>query len=131
MQTKTFETPALYGDHHVVEARRVLLAIPGVEDVYASSSFQVVQVSFNPDKISETEIEQALREAGYMGELTFPTEKGASTYNDNGGGAFFRSTTSYAQTKHIVNFAQHVQYLGRSLWPCPGMGVITPKEMED
>ena len=37
----------MYGDHHVVEVRRLLLEMPGVTDVYASSSFQVVEVAFD------------------------------------------------------------------------------------
>jgi len=131
MQTKTFETPALYGDHHVSEVRQILLGIPGVEDVYASSSFQVVQVSFDPEKTSESIIEKKLDEAGYLGELTFPVEKGTSPYEGNGGGAYFRRTKAYTQTKQSVNFSQNVSYLGRPLWPCPGMGVITHKEMEE
>ena len=131
MQTKTFETPALYGDHHVSEVRQILLAIPGVEDVYASSSFQVVQVTYDPEKTSVSELEKKLEEAGYLGELTFPIEKGTSPYEGNGGGAYFRRTTSYTQTKHTIGFAQNVSYLGRPLWPCPGMGVIKHTEMED
>jgi copper chaperone CopZ len=131
MQTKTFETPALYGDHHVSEVRQILLATQGVEDVYASSSFQIVQVTFDPEKISESELEKKLDDAGYLGKLTFPTEKGASPNEENGGGAFFRHTTAYTQTRHTVGFAQNVKYLGRPLWPCPGMGVIIHKEMEE
>jgi copper chaperone CopZ len=131
MQTKTFETPALYGDHHVSEVRQILLSIPGVEDVYASSSFQVVQVTFDPEKTSETEIGKKLDEAGYLGELTFPIEKGTSPYDGNGGAVYFRHTTAYTQTKLTVNFAQNVSFLGRPLWPCPGMGVITHKDMEE
>lgn len=131
MQTKTFNTPALYGDHHVIEVRQILLGIPGVQDVYASSSFQVVKVNFDPEKISETELEKKLDEAGYLGELTFPIEKGSSPYEGNGGEVYFRRTTAYTQTKQTVNFTQNVSYLGRPLWPCPGMGVITNKEMEE
>lgn len=130
MQSKTFETPALYGDHHVSEVRRLLLENPGVEDVYASSSFQLVQVTFNPEKTSEAELEKILDEAGYLGELTFPVETGASPYDGNGNETYFRHTTAYVQTQQTVSFVQNVSYLGRPLWPCPGMGVITQKEME-
>ena len=41
MKTLSLELPAMYGDHHVIEVRRILLEIDGVKDVYASSSFQV------------------------------------------------------------------------------------------
>lgn len=130
MQSKTFETPALYGDHHVSEVRRILLENPGVDDVYASSSFQLVQVTFDPEKTNESELEKILDEAGYLGELTFPVETGASPYGGNGKESYFRHTTTYIQTQKTVSFAQNVSYLGRPLWPCPGMGVITHKEME-
>lgn len=130
MQTKTFETPALYGDHHVSEVRHVLLEITGVEEVYASSSFQVVQVTFDPEKVSEPELEKVLDENGYLGELTFPVETGASPFDGNGDSTYFRHTTAYNQTRKTVSFAQNVSYLGRPLWPCPGMGVITNKKME-
>jgi copper chaperone CopZ len=63
----TFDTPALYGDHHVMEVRRILLEVPGVEDVYASSGFRIVEVTFDDEKISEAEISQKLGEAGYLG----------------------------------------------------------------
>ena len=35
MEVLTLELPAMYGDHHVVEVRRILLEIPGVDNVYA------------------------------------------------------------------------------------------------
>jgi hypothetical protein len=52
MQKSTFDTPALFGDHHVTEVRRILLETPGVKDVYASSAFNVVQVEFDEKKIT-------------------------------------------------------------------------------
>ena len=45
METKSFEAPALYGDHHVSEVRRILLELTGVNEVYVSSSaFQIIEV---------------------------------------------------------------------------------------
>jgi hypothetical protein len=40
MNTLTLELPAIYGDHHVLEVRRILFELPGIEDVYASSNFR-------------------------------------------------------------------------------------------
>ena len=40
MEVFNIDLPAMYGDHHVVEVRRILMDIPGVEDVYASSGFR-------------------------------------------------------------------------------------------
>ena len=48
MEKKSFKLPAMYADHHVVEVRRILLEMPGVQDVYASSAFQVADVTFDP-----------------------------------------------------------------------------------
>jgi copper chaperone CopZ len=125
MKVKTFETPALYGDHHVSEVRQILMKLPGVEDVYASSAFQVIEVTYDPTKINDLEIAIKLDEAGYLGEWSLPVEAGATAYNaEQGTKAYFRHTSAYEQTRLTVTFSQNVSYLGRPLWPCPGMGVM-------
>jgi len=128
MQTKTIDAPALYGDHHVTEVRRILLEIPGVKDVNASSGFRVIEVTFDPQKVSDEEIAKRLEAAGYAGELPALAETGvAATRNEKD--SFFRHTATYETTKQVVSFAQRVDYEGRPLWPCPGMGVVkTPEE---
>jgi len=131
MRTKSFEIPALYGDHHVLEIRRILLELPGVEDVYASSAFHVVEVTYDESKINDLEIALKLDQAGYLGEWTIPMETGASAYHPaEGQKPFFRHTAAYAQTRQAIGFTQATPYLGRPLWPCPGMGLIS-KPMED
>ncbi len=131
MQKVTYETPALYGDHHVIEIRRILLALPGVEDVYASSAFQVVEVTYDPEKINDLEIAVKLDQAGYLGEWTVPIESGMAAYQAaTDVKPYFRHTAAYEQTRTLVSFAQNVAYLGRPLWPCPGMGLIS-KPMEE
>ncbi len=130
MEKVTYETPALYADHHVTEVRRILLALPGVVDVYASSSFQVVEVTYDPEKINDLEIAVKLDEAGYLGEWTVPIEAGATAYQAVGVKPYFRHTAAYETTRNTVSFAQNVAYLGRPLWPCPGMGLIS-KPMEE
>jgi copper chaperone CopZ len=126
MQKVTYETPSLYGDHHVIEVRRILSALPGVSDVYASSAFQIVEVTYDPEKINDLEIALKLDEAGYLGEWTVPIEAGATSYHAAAGlKPYFRHTAAYEQTRLVVSFAQNVSYLGRPLWPCPGMGVIS------
>jgi copper chaperone CopZ len=131
MQKVTYETPALYGDHHVTEIRRILLELPGVIDVYASSAFQIVEVTYDQGKINDLEIAVKLDAAGYLGEWTAPIESGATAYHaETGLKPYFRHTAAYEQTQLVVSFAQNVSYLGRPLWPCPGMGVIS-KPMED
>ena len=131
MQTKVFESPALYGDHHVPEVRRILLELPGVSDVYASSSFRAIEVTFDESQISAEQITAALDEAGYLGEWKQPVEQGAVTYLENNDRSYFRHTDVYETVKTTVSFTQKVHYEGKPLWPCPGMGVIKGMDEED
>jgi len=126
MQKEVISVPAMYGDHHVLEVRRILLALPGIDDVNASSCFQVVEVSYDAAKINIDEITKKLAEVGYLEKLQTPVETGVAVTQEarRNGDTFFRHTTAYEQTKNVVGFAQKVNYTGRSLWPCPGMGVI-------
>jgi len=123
METKTFEAPALYGDHHVTEVRRILQGLTGVSEVYASSAFQVIEVTFDPEKISAEEITKQLDEAGYLGELSLISETGIAVEKKEGDGVF-RHTATYETIKETVSFAQNIQFTGRPLWPCPGLGPI-------
>jgi copper chaperone CopZ len=124
MEILTLDVPAMYGDHHVVEVRRILLEISGVEDVYASSSFHTVEVRFDPAQVNEDAIKEKLEVAGYLEDLLVPLETGLPVYGRNGD-SYFRHTTAYEQTKQVVGFAQSVSYSGRPLWPCPGMGAVS------
>lgn len=125
MKTISFEVPALYGDHHVVEVRKLLLETPGVNDVYASSAFHLVEVTFDPGQIDEQKIEAILDQAGYLGELPLPVEADASTYlQSDRSESFFRHTEVFETTRQTVSFTQDVSFKGKPLWNCPGMGVI-------
>ena len=128
MKKYTLELPTLYGDHHVIEVRRLLLEMPGIENVYASSAFHVVEVDYEPEKISEVDIQRKLEEAGYLGELYSPVESGTAAYQQANGGTYFRHTAFYENTRQMVSFAQTVQFSGRPLWPCPGIGVVKKVE---
>ena len=131
MKTVTFEIPALYGDHHVIEVRRILLETPGVVDVYVSSAFHAVEVTFDPAKVNEQEIERKLGESGYLNELPMPVEADASTYlQRDRSQSYFRHTEVFETSKQSVSFAQNVSYVGRPLWTCPGFGVIKNKMEE-
>jgi copper chaperone CopZ len=129
MKKITIDLPTMYGDHHVIEVRRILLAIPGVEDVYASSGFRAVEVTYDPEKVNDLEIQLKLDEAGYLGEWSILAEPGVAVARTNGDGSF-RHTAVYEQTRQVVSFAQNVGSMGRPLWPCPGMGVIKSMEEE-
>jgi copper chaperone CopZ len=128
METKSFETPALYGDHHVTEARRILMELEGVVDVYASSAFQTIEVTYDDSKINDLQIAMKLDEAGYLGEWTLPIETGAAAQQGGEEKPFFRHTTTYETVKKTVSFAQHVSYQGRPLWQCPGIGAVKMEE---
>ena len=131
MEKQSYDLPAMYADHHVVEVRRILLGLAGVTDVYASSAFQVVEVTYDPDIIKESVINKALEEAGYLGEFLVTAEAGTPVGSDNGDRTYFRHTEVYEQTKETIGFAQNVSYVGRPLWPCPGIGVINTVEEEN
>ena len=121
MQTVTYETPVIYGDHHVLEVRRILSGLPGVKEVYVSSAFHVIQVEFDPKKINDLEIAKKLDAAGYLGEWTIPIEIAAKQQGEDGDQPFFRHTQTYETVKKTVSFSQNVGAQGRPLWPCPGM----------
>lgn len=127
MQTMTLEAPALYGDHHVSEVRRILLEIPGVQEVYASSAFRIIEIAFEPDKVKAETINEKLEAAGYIGEIPIFTETGVAAYGKEED-AFFRHTAVYEAVKQTISFSQPVQYQGRPLWPCPGIGAVKMDE---
>jgi copper chaperone CopZ len=130
MKKTTVALPSLYGDHHVVEVRRILLEIPGVQDVYASSAFKVAEISFDPELVTESSIMEILKQSGYTDEISIPTESGLAAATIDRSQTFFRHTAVYETTKTVVTFSQNVNYSGRPLWNCPGFGVIKNK-MED
>lgn len=132
MEKISFNVPAMYGDHHVIEVQRILLEIPGVEEVSASSCFHTVEIAFDGSKVGRNEIQNKLEQAGYLDELTVPVETDTAVTQTNGAQKpFFRHTAAFEQTKQTVSFAQTVSYAGRPLWPCPGMGVLKKVESEE
>ena len=130
MTVLTLDLPAMYGDHHVVEVRHILLNLDGDSDVYASSGFRAVEITYNAKKITKTDITAKLGDAGYLGELPIPKETDVPANESNGDGTFFRHTEAYAQTSRVVSFGQSVSFEGRALWPCPGMKPITSMDEE-
>ena len=128
MKTVTINVPNMYGDHHVVEVRHILMEMPGVIDVYASSAFRAVEVEYDEIQINDLEMTLVLDEAGYLSEWSVPIEAGTSTYQEDRSQTFFRHTAVYENTQQVVSFAQKVPYQGRPMWNCPGMGVIKPME---
>ena len=78
---------------------------------------------FDPEKIKAEELTARLDAAGYLGEVPMLIETGIAV-EKIGGDHFFRHTAVYETIKETVSFAQRVDYSGRPLWPCPGMGPV-------
>jgi copper chaperone CopZ len=128
MKTISIEVPAMYGDHHVTEVRRILLELPGVEDLYASSTFHLVEVQFDESKTGEAQIRAALDERGYLDALPMPAEAGVAAHlKADQSQTFFRHTQVFETMRETVGFQQVVRQSGKPLWNCPGFGVIKNK----
>ena len=128
METVTIDVPTMYADHHVSDVRRLLLALPGVEDVYASSAYHVVRARVNESQVTETTLRDVLSAAGYLGELQIVTEDWKSGTPKDTEDNPFRHTSASEQMKGVA-FGQAVEFTGKPLWPCPGMGPV--KAMEE
>lgn len=122
MAQVTFDVPLMYGDHHVVEVRRLLTGLSGVHDIYASSGFHVVEIEYDETQVTPEQLETVLSDAGYMGELPVLAEIGAVATDEKKSNVYFRHTAAFTQTGTTIGFAQEVT-VGRPLWPCPGIGV--------
>lgn len=105
----------MYGDHHVVEVRRVLLGVAGVDTVYASSAFHVVEISFDPESVSADAIRRILDEAGYLADLTVPAESPLPATSVT---PFFRHSATYGSS---VAFGQAIRREDGPAVPLPGM----------
>ena len=118
MATATFEIPTMFGDHHVIAVRNLLSSLPGIQSIYASSCFQILEVQFDENQLTLEAIKAQLGEAGYLDELPIPVEQGADGNRDT---AFFRHAAAMEATP-VVSFVQELPFAGRPLWPCPGLG---------
>ena len=127
MQTSSFNTPGLYADHHVSEVRKRLLELPGVESVYASSAFQIVEVTYDESKVSQEVLNGLLDRLGYLNEIQAAAESGSAA-QDGDDAPIFRHTVTYAATRKTVSFQQQVPFNGYPLRNCPGIGVVKPMD---
>jgi copper chaperone CopZ len=129
MANLSLDLPSMYGDHHVVEVRRIMLDFEGVEEVYASSGFRALEVKYNSKKVTKKELMAALEEAGYLGDFSMAVEP-STPANEDIEGAYFRHTEAFEQTGNTVSFEQAVKVQRSPLWPCPGMGPVKTKILE-
>jgi copper chaperone CopZ len=123
MKSLVLDIPRMFGDHHVLEVRRILYELPGVDQVNASSAFRAVEVSFDPKKTSEDALTDALDDAGYLGDLDVPLESGEPAAETNGE-RYFRHTEAFETITDVISFGQEVSSSTRPLWPCPGMSAF-------
>ncbi|MBC8450196.1 MAG: heavy-metal-associated domain-containing protein [Chloroflexi bacterium] len=73
MEKVALDIPTLWADHHVLKVRDALFQLEGVEDVYASSAWKQVLVTYDGGKTSQAAVEEALAGAGYpVGEGEVP-----------------------------------------------------------
>lgn len=129
MASLSLELPKMFGDHHVLEVRRILLEFEGVSEVYASSGFHAVEVEFNSKKTSKKDLEAALEQAGYMGDISIAVEP-STPANDDVKSATFRHSEASEQVGNTVSFEQVVKVQRSPLWPCPGMGPVKTQILE-
>jgi len=129
MASLSLELPKMYGDHHVLEVRRILLDFEGVKEVYASSGFHVVEVEYNSKKTPKKDLEAALEKAGYMGDISIAVEP-STPANDDVKSATFRHSEASEQVGNTVSFEQVVKVQRSPLWPCPGMGPVKTQILE-
>jgi copper chaperone CopZ len=65
MEKAVLNVPTLWADHHVLKVREVLGSLSGIEDVYASSAWKQILVTYDAAKTDRAAVERALAEAGY------------------------------------------------------------------
>ena len=95
METIELTIPAMFADHHVIKVKQLLSPIAGVEDVYASSAFKAVSVSFDPAKTSQAALVKALTAAGYApGELEVVGPQGYGRFDPSWDTNNVRTTTT-------------------------------------
>ena len=65
MEKIILNMPSMYADHHVLLVRNALDSLKGIEDIYASSAWKQLLLSYDPKKVKPKAIEDALANAGY------------------------------------------------------------------
>ena len=62
---ESISLPAMFGDHHVVEVRQIVSALPGVKDVQASASQRKIVVTFSRAQLTLETLAAALSQHGF------------------------------------------------------------------
>jgi copper chaperone CopZ len=123
MDKLVLSIPTLYGDHHTTAVRAFLNDLEGVKEVYASSAFRQVEVSYDKKKISPEQIEALLAEQGY--DAADPE----SAYPASAAERINRHTAAFSGVGDTISFTgPPAPYEGRPLWPCPGFTIESTKK---
>lgn len=120
MQTVLFDTPGLYGDHHVLEIRKELSnQLRGISGINASSAFRGVEVTFDENLTSESQIQLLLKQMGYLDEISAPE------INSGADSPFtaFRHMVTYSTVQGTMSFQQDVP-IHNQVCTCPGLGTF-------
>ena len=64
-QNESISLPALFGDHHVVQVRQIVTALPGVKAMRASASRRKITLTFNKAQVTLEAICAALAQGGF------------------------------------------------------------------
>jgi copper chaperone CopZ len=59
------EMPTMFADHHVLKVRDALDELKGIDEIYASSAWKKIMISYKEKSIKPAEIKAALKKAGY------------------------------------------------------------------
>jgi copper chaperone CopZ len=115
MEKLVLKLPDMYGDHRVIEVRRLITALPGVQSVYASAAWQRVEVEFDPAQTDAEAIRRALLAAGYGVEGDLPPPASP----------LVRALTDLPEAA-IEPITEKVPAQAGDFGPCPGFEVRHP-----
>jgi copper chaperone CopZ len=74
MKRIVLEVPGMYGDHHVLRVREVLLGAQGISEATASAARRTVAVKFDEKATSAEAIQETLSGAGYPPDASLARE---------------------------------------------------------
>lgn len=121
MERLTLSLPSMYGDHHVIEVRRILSALPGVNpgSVYASAAWQRVEIEYDRSQTGAGEIRSALAARGYA-------EGTSAAYAPPVSSRTRQSTGFAAGPSAVEQFVEKSPAVEHAFGPCPGFEVLHP-----
>jgi hypothetical protein len=64
-QVESISLPAMFGDHHVVQVRQIVAALPGVVAIRASASKHKLSVTFSRGQLTVEALRAALAQGGF------------------------------------------------------------------